>query len=126
MAIPLVASDSLFGPRGPARVVRPPPTWATVATISGVEEQSEHLIPIQATEWNIRWVARGGVNARPHFQVFLRRVDQPSEERIISTGTGEGHIRIENGPGDYDLRVAAQDVDWTLRIKEKRVRDDGR
>jgi hypothetical protein len=122
-AVPLVLVLSLSACNSaPAKPKTPLVGWRHIEDFSGRGSTQTESFNIEATQWRIKWEAKGDTN--PSTGKLLVMVNSAVSGRPIAlgfenNGNGKGIAYVTEDPRFYYLVITSENLDWSLSVDEE-------
>jgi hypothetical protein len=105
----------------PAKPKTPLVGWRHIEDFSGRGSTQTESFNIEATQWRIKWEAKGDTN--PSTGKLLVMVNSAVSGRPIAlgfenNGNGKGIAYVTEDPRFYYLVITSENLDWSLSIDE--------
>ncbi len=106
----------------PAKPEAPLVGWRHIADFSGRGSTQTESFNIEATQWRIKWEAKGDTN--PSTGTLLVMVNSAVSGRPIAlglenNGNGKGIAYVTEDPRFYYLVITSENLDWSLSVDEE-------
>jgi hypothetical protein len=106
----------------PAKPKTPLVGWRHITDFSGRGSTQTESFNIEATQWRIKWEAKGDTN--PSTGTLLVMVNSAVSGRPIAlglehTGNGKGIAYVTEDPRFYYLVITSENLDWSFSIDEE-------
>jgi hypothetical protein len=106
----------------PAKPKTPLVGWRHITDFSGRGSTQTESFNIEATQWRIKWEAKGDTN--PSTGTLLVMVNSAVSGRPIAlglehNGNGKGIAYVTEDPRFYYLVITSENVDWSFSIDEE-------
>ncbi len=106
----------------PAKPPTPLVGWRHIEDFSGRGSTQTESFNIEATQWRIKWEAKGDTN--PSTGKLLVMVNSAVSGRPIAlgfenNGNGKGIAYVTEDPRFYYLVITSENLDWSLSIDEE-------
>jgi hypothetical protein len=106
----------------PAKPKTPLVGWRHITDFSGRGSTQTESFNIEATQWRIKWEAKGDTN--PSSGTLLVMVNSAVSGRPIAlgldhNGNGKGIAYVTEDPRFYYLVITSENLDWSFSIDEE-------
>jgi hypothetical protein len=106
----------------PAKPETPLVGWRHIEDFSGRGSTQTESFNIEATQWRIKWEAKGDTN--PSTGKLLVMVNSAVSGRPIAlgfenNGNGKGIAYVTEDPRFYYLVITSENLDWSLSVDEE-------